>query len=212
EAAYPWSADWYRARVEAALGSHFHDRYRLWFVENAMHTTQGVSPSDPRPVATTRVVSYQGVLQQALRDVAAWVEKGVAPPESSAYRVEDGQVIVPPSAAARKGVQPVVTLTANGGERVEVRVGEPVSFEGQIETPPGAGMVVAAEWDFEGAGDYPVISELSQPAASVSVKQDYAFTQPGIYFPTLRAASQRQGDPTAYGRARNLSRVRVVVT
>jgi hypothetical protein len=77
EAAYPWGADWYRSRVRAALGPAFEDRYRLWFVENAMHVTQGVGPNDPRPVASTRVVSYQGVLQQALRDVAAWVE---APP------------------------------------------------------------------------------------------------------------------------------------
>jgi hypothetical protein len=212
EAAYPWSADWYRTRVKAALGQRFDDLYRLWFVENAMHTTQGVSASDPRPVATTRVVSYQGVLQQALRDVAAWVEKGVAPPDGSAYRVEDGQVMVPPSAAARKGVQPVVRLTANGGARADVRVGEPVSFEGAIETPPGAGVVVAAEWDFEGAGDYPVASDLGEPAATALVKQDHAFTKPGTYFPTLRAASQRQSDPTAYGRARNLGRVRVVVT
>ncbi|MGH7023663.1 MAG: hypothetical protein ACREEB_08745 [Caulobacteraceae bacterium] len=212
EAAYPWSADWYRARVKARLGHAIDDFYRLWFVENAMHTTQGVSPADPRPVATTRIVSYQGVLQQALRDVAAWVEKGVPPPESTQYRVEDGQVVVPPTAAARKGAQPIVTLSVNGAERADVEVGQRVSFEGAIETPPGAGVVVAAEWDFEGAGDYPIASDLGEPAAKVLVKQDHAFTKPGVYFPTLRAASQRQGDPTAYGRARNLGRVRVVVS
>lgn len=212
EAAYPWSADWYRSRVKAALGQEIDDRYRLWFVENAMHVTQGVSAADPRPVASTRVVSYQGVLQQALRDVAAWAEKGVAPPETSAYRVEDGQVRVPASAAARRGVQPVVALTANGAERADVRVGQEVLFEATIETPPGGGVVVAAEWDFEGAGDYPVRSDLGEPAASVRVTETYAFERPGAYFPALRAASQRQGDPTAYARPRNLGRVRVVVT
>jgi hypothetical protein len=212
EAAYPWSADWYRTRVKSALGGQFDDRYRLWFVENAMHTSQGVSPSDPRPVATTRVVSYQGVLQQALRDVAAWIEKGVAPPESTAYRVKDGQVVVPRSAAARKGVQPVVILTANGAACADVAVNEIVVFEGVIETPPGAGVVVAAEWDFEGAGDYPVSSDLGAPAADVLVKQTYAFAEPGTYFPALRATSQREGDTTAFARPRNLGRVRVVVT
>jgi hypothetical protein len=126
--------------------------------------------------------------------------------------VEDGQVIVPTSAAARKGVQPLVTLTANGGARAHVKVGQRVSFDGAIETPPGAGVVVAAEWDFEGAGDYPISSDLGEPTANAVVKQDYAFTKPGTYFPTLRVASQRLRDPTAYGRPRNLGRVRVVVT
>jgi hypothetical protein len=74
EAAYPWSADWYRTRVKAALGPLFEDRYRLWYVDNTMHTAQSAGPNDPRPVVTTRVISYQGVLQQALRDLVAWVE------------------------------------------------------------------------------------------------------------------------------------------
>ncbi|HKV05793.1 MAG TPA: hypothetical protein VJO53_11905 [Candidatus Acidoferrales bacterium] len=215
EAAYPWSADWYRTRVKAALGPEFEDRYRLWYVDNTMHTTQVAGPNDPRPVATTRVISYQGVLQQALRDLAAWVEKGVAPPESTAYEVRDGQIVVPSSAAARKGIQPVVTLTANGAARAEVIVGEKVQFTALIDVPPETGTLVAAEWDFEGAGDYPVAGVMEHASASPSsatVRTSYAFSAKGTYFPALRATSQRQGDATTpYARVQNLGRVRVVV-
>jgi hypothetical protein len=44
------------------------------------------------------------------------------------------------------------------------------------------------------------------------LKTNYTFTKPGIYFPTLRVASQRQGDnKTPYTQIKNLGRVRVVV-
>jgi hypothetical protein len=213
EAAYPWGADWYRARVKAELGAELDDRYRLWFVDHTLHTTQSASPADPRPVATTRVISYQGVLQQALRDLAAWVEKGVPPPDSCGYSVEDAQVRLPARAAARKGVQPTVELTANGAARAEVKVGEAVAFEAMIEAPPGAGPVVRAEWDFEGAGQYPLTSDITQ-SPSVTTSAIYAFEAPGTYFPALRATVQRDGETekTAYARVQNLGRVRIVVS
>ncbi|HEY6308369.1 MAG TPA: hypothetical protein VI488_18135 [Candidatus Angelobacter sp.] len=215
EAAYPWQADWYRSLVQAAMGSRLDDHYRLWFVDHAMHTSPWVAPGEPRPVRTTRVVPYAGVLQQALRDVSAWVETGLVPPLSTVYEVRDGQVLVPPTAAGRKGVQLVVSLTANGGNRAEVAVGETVDFAALIDVPPGAGAVVAAEWDFEGAGDYPVSEPFEYANASpssVTVKTTYAFSKPDTYFPALRATSQRQGVlNTRFARIQNLGRVRVVV-
>ncbi|HZC15516.1 MAG TPA: hypothetical protein VE309_02030 [Caulobacteraceae bacterium] len=213
EAAYPWSADWYRARVKAALGSEFDDRYRLWFVDHTLHTPQSASPADPRPVATTRVISYQGVLQQALRDVAAWAEKGVAPPQSTEYAVVEAQVLPPANAATRKGVQPTVAVTANGAARADVKVGEIVAFAAMVEAPPGAGPVVRAEWDFEGAGQYPVTASFT-PGARVTASATFAFQAPGTYFPALRATVQRDGDTdrTAFARVQNLGRVRVVVS
>jgi len=215
EAAYPWQADWYRTKVKAALGSRFDDMYRLYFIDHAMHTAPTVTPSDPRPVATTRVINYAGVLQQALRDLSAWVEKGVAPPPSTTYKVVDGQVEVPASATERKGLQPVVVVKANGGERAEVAAGEKVEFSAVIEVPPGAGSVVGAEWDFEGAGDYPVTEKFDSANSSqtrVTFKTTYVFSKPGTYIPALRASSQRQGDfKTQFARVQNLGRVRVVV-
>jgi hypothetical protein len=157
------------------------------------------------------VVSYQGVLQQALRDLAAWVERDVAPPASTDYRLEDGQVVVPASAQARRGVQPVVRLEANGGARAVAKVGEAVGFEATLEAPPGAGVIAAVEWDFEGDGRFPVKSELGEPSSSASFRQTYVFEQAGTYFPAVRVASRRPGDATLYAQPKNIGRVRVVV-
>ncbi len=215
EAAFPWNADSYRTIVQKALGPRFDDNYRLYFVDHAMHTGPWVAPGDPRPVITTRIINYMGVLQQALRDLSDWVEKGLAPPESTTYKVVDGQVMVPPTAAERKGIQPVVTVKANGSERADIAVGETVEFTAVIEVPPGAGTVVAAHWDFEGAGDYPVREQFDYNNSSftrVTLKTTYAFSEPGTYFPALRVASQRHGDfKTRFTRIQNIGRVRVVV-
>ena len=210
EHAAPWNADWYRSKVKEALGSKLDDHYRLWFSDHALHGGP-VDASD-----RVHVISYTGILQQALRDLAAWVEKGVPPPAGTTYKMIDSQVVVPASAAQRKGIQPVVTLTANGKARADVKVGMPVTFSGVVEAPPHTGQVVVADWDFEGAGDYPVAGEikpLDSTGNRASVTTTYSFTKPGTYFPVLRAASQRQGDAkTPYARVQNLARVRVVVT
>jgi hypothetical protein len=212
EAAYPWQSDWYRSRVKSAQGSRFDDRYRLYFIDNAMHTTPNISPRESRPVTATRVISYQGALQQALRDLSAWVEKGTPPPASTSYEVVDGQVHVARTAAQRRGLQPVVSALANGGQRAEVKVGEAVEFTGSVDAAPGAGVIVKAEWDFEGVGDYAVVEQFT-PETRVAVKTTHTFTEPGTYFPALRVASQRDGaSSTPYAQVLNLCRVRVVVT
>ena len=146
--ALPWQADWYRKKVEAVEGADVDEKYRLWYVDNANHT-------DPTTESLeTHAVAYSGTLQYALRELSAWVEQGVAPPPTSEYRVQDGQVYVPASAAERKGIQPVVRLEVDGGERAEVAAGDAVTFTAQIEVPPAPGKVVSAEWDFEGVGTY----------------------------------------------------------
>ncbi len=218
EAAYPWQALWYRKKVEAQLGDRIDDQYRLWFVEHAMHTggaepVVGLGLPDVVPSRKTRMVSYLGVLQQALRDVAAWVEHGIAPPPSTACSYVDGQVHVPATAAARRGPQAVVRATANGAERAEVAVGETVRFEAHIEVPVGAGGVVGVEWDFAGTGDYPVVDDDLDPAlARVTSSVTHAFAEPGTYFPAVRVANQRSVDAgTPHCRILNLGRVRVVV-
>jgi hypothetical protein len=209
EYASPWNGDWYHWKVKQTLGSRIDESYRLWFVDNAMHGALPYTKQD-RP----RISGYLGALQQALRDVSAWAEKGTPPPATTSYKVANSQVIVPDKAADRKGIQPTVKLTANGGVRAEVKVGEPVTFLGVVEVPPATGKVVAADWDFEGTGDYPVAGEI-KPAASegrATVTTTYSFSKPGTYFPVLRAGSQRDPDGTPYARVMNLDRVRVVVT
>ena len=43
-------------------------------------------------------------------------------------------------------------------------VGEEVIFEALVEVPVGVGAIVKAEWDFDGAGDYPVVDALTEPS------------------------------------------------
>ena len=119
---------------------------------------------------------------------------------------------MPATAAQRGGIQPVVMLKTNGLKRAEVGVGQSVKFLAQISVPPNTGKVVAAEWDFIGAGDYPVAGQIATPGSSVTVEATYAYSKPGTYFAVLRATSQREGDSkTPYARVQNLARVRVVV-
>ena len=214
EAAYPWQADWYKQRVKSVQGDKFDDRYRLYYIDNTMHTTQLASPGDPRPVATTRVISYQGALQQALRDLSAWVEEGVVPPMGTNYQVVDGQVKIPAEAKNRLGIQPVVTLNVSGKQSAEIKVGESITFEAEISAPPTAGKIVKAEWDFDGAGAYPKQESINANSATEQLKlrATYTFAEPGTYFPALRVASEKTGDVSSeYALVENLGRVRVVV-
>jgi hypothetical protein len=152
-------------------------------------------------------------VQYALREVSAWVEQGTVPPPTTEYSVQEGQVRVPPSAGERKGIQPVVHLTVNGGDRAEVAVGETVAFTAVIGVPPARGSVVSAKWDFEGSGTYSDAADLGDPTPDdVHTTATHVFTKPGTYFPALRVASQRERDAsTPFARSLNLDRVRVVV-
>jgi hypothetical protein len=115
EYAYPWNADWYRNKVAEALGDWLGESFRLYYTDHALHGGPAI------PTDNLRVISYTGILQQALRDLAAWVETGAAPPPSTSYKVVDGQVVVPTAAAERQGLQPVVNITANGGRAGRIR-------------------------------------------------------------------------------------------
>jgi len=106
-------------------------------------------------------------------------------------------------------------LTANGRERAEAAVGDVVAFSGVIEAPPGAGVVVGAEWDFDGSGDFAVVEpfeDATSSMAQLTVTTTHAFSEPGVYFPALRATVHREGDfQSPFARVQNLGRVRVVV-
>jgi hypothetical protein len=222
--AFPWQADWYRSRVKDNLGDSINNYFRLWYTDHALHGDIAVE-DDP-----THTISYLGVLQQALLDLSAWVEKGIAPAATTNYKIVDGQVVIPATAEERKGIQPVVTVKANGGRRADVKVGEPVTFTATVEVPKGMGKVVAASWNFEGLPEdigktsgwnfesssvFPVkgtFTPADKTGSQVTLKTTYTFTRPGTYFPTLRVASQREGDAkTPFTRIQNLDRVRVVV-
>ena len=222
--AFAWQADWYRSKVKENLGDNTDNYFRLWYTDHALHGDISIE-DDP-----TRTVGYLGVLQQALLDLSAWVEKGIAPAATTNYKIDDGQVIIPATATERKGIQPVVTLKANGSKRADVKVGQTVTFTAEVEVPAKQGKVVAAAWNFEGvvkpielingwdfvgSDIFPIAAKftaLDKTGSRVTITTSYIFAKPGTYFPTLRVASQREGAAkTPYTRIQNLDRVRVVV-
>ncbi len=204
--ALPWQADWYRQQVKEQLGDDFHDQFALWYIDHAQH-------DDPKtPQAHAHSVSFRGALQQALRDLSLWVEQGIRPNETR-YAIADSQVELPTSAAERGGVQAVVELRANGGARAEVSAGDTVTFSATVEVPPGAGSVIAIEWDFEGEGSYPTQHTLDTTVSSLQLTATHEYHRPGSYFPVIRVTSQREGNrETDYGRIQNIGRARVVVS
>ena len=210
--AYPWQCDWYRERVKENLGINADDNFRLWYTDHALHGDQATQLEDP-----THAVSYLGVLQQALRDLSAWVEKGVVPAASTNYKIVDGQVVIPHTANERSGIQPVVNVTIKGNKRIEIFAGEKVKFSAIVEVPKDKGKLVSAAWDFDGSGKFAVAVDLNKAKAKnngshVEITTTYTFSKVGTYFPVIRVASERTGDTkTPYAKIQNLDRVRVVV-
>jgi hypothetical protein len=203
--AYPWHADWYSAKVRSAIGVRaWADNLRIQYTDHADHI-------DNFDVNSDRMVDYNPMLYQSLRDLAAWVEQGVPAPASTRYEIVNvGQVKVPGTASARGGIQPVVSLTSAGGQRVEVAANQPVTLTIRADTPPGGGRVVKLE---ASSGDGPVAFRpiAIQPGVSIRAQVTFTYSKPGTYFPVVRASSQREGDPHDLVQIPNLDRVRVVV-
>jgi hypothetical protein len=204
--AFPWHADWYAKRVRAALGDEaYENTFRLYYNDNADHLEGPVTGTK-----ANRIVSYDPIVEQALRDVAAWAERGVTPPRSTKYDISDSQVTVPAQASQRRGIQPVVDLTVDGTDRIDVKVGEEVSFSAKVQVPPAAGDVVSAAWDFSGTGSY-APAPVGAPKSTLHLDASHRFAQPGTYYVALKVASSREGVAGPFAQVENLDRVRVVV-
>ena len=206
--AFAWQGDWYKNKVKEHLGEAADDNFRLWYTDRATHG----EVDDP-----CEVVSYQSTLYQALLDVSDWVEKGIDPPMNTNYKIEDGQVIISEIAKERGGIQPTVSIKANGNERADCKPGESVNLEAVIEVPSNTGGIVSAEWNFGDSDEFVPVDNIekfytSPDGKKVIIQASHTFQKQGTYFPTLRAASQRNGDGKAqYTRIQNLDRARVVV-
>ena len=209
ESAFPWQADWYYNKVKEALGDSADENIRLWFNDNAMHG------GDYTKEMNLRMVNYRACVNQALLDVSAWAEKGIAPPSNTVYEIRDAQVYLPGGAAERKGAQPVVTLSANASV---ISAGEKVEFTGSIEVPEGAGVITSAAFDFYNEAEFAHTTEIipqtsGGPLTKASVSAEAVYDTPGTYFPVLRVAANRVGDGNdAYTQVKNIARVRVVVS
>jgi len=191
---FPWQADWYAQKVREVYGEKAGEMIRIWYNDNCPHGD--VSDMDD-PLHFT---SYLGMLQQALLDLSAWVEEGIAPPPSSGYELRDQQVILAENAQERQGIQPVVTLIANGQHCLRIKAGETVHLSAEVGLTKRMGGILSFEWSFEGE------KELNHGSAEMS----YCYQHPGVYFPTVRVTTGR--DPQdAFCRLRNLGRARVIV-
>lgn len=188
-------------------------KFRMRWTENAEHVPAEFVPGTPDRASNTWLVDYRPVIEQSLADLARWVEDGVEP-AATAYEYKDGKVTLPPTAAERGGVQPVVRVSANGGLRAEVKAGEPVTLEVHAETPPGAGTIIAAAWDFDGSGSYPFEHDgIDGKAAEVTLTTTHTWDQPGTYFATAIVHSNVDSDVHATSRRLpNVASARVVVS
>lgn len=200
-------ANWYAGRVKTALGkTQAAKQFRVYLNDNADHLD--APPVDG--VRATYLVDWYGSVYQALRDMSAWAERGITPPASTRYRADGAIISVPDHAAARKGLQPVVQLSANGRDRVDVKVGRPVLFVANAHTAAGTGAIVSAAWDFAGTGTY-TPARTGTPRNRTLVVARHTFSHPGTYFAAVKVASSRTGSRADVAAVENLDRVRVVV-
>ncbi|WP_194396212.1 PKD domain-containing protein [Microbacterium atlanticum] len=205
--ALPIHTDWYRKKVESSLGAAAGNAYRVYYTDHADH--QDAAPTGARAAT---LVDWYGSVEQALRDVAAWAEKGVAAPVSTRYEIKDSQIVVSPFALVRAGIQPTVDFVTLRDGVITTRVGKPVALLAAARAPLGGGKIVAAEWDFEGDGTY-VAGNAGKPQKIAALATTHRFTQPGTYFVSVRVTAERNGDVNAgFARVQNIDRVRVVVT
>ncbi|MHA7220417.1 hypothetical protein ACX80L_16200 [Arthrobacter sp. MDT1-48-3] len=203
--AFPWQADWYRRLACEHFGDATEDHLRVWMVDNALH---GDFEEQEHP---THTVSYLGVLHEALRQLAAWVEQDREPAASSAYAVCDGQINLLANATERGGVQPVLTLHADGTTHIVVAPGERVSFLADAATP-GTARITAFEWDLTGRGRYEPDDVTMVPADHATSRRSAVFTEPGEHFVAVRVtARQDPAQRSPFARLQNVARARVTV-
>ncbi len=213
EMTFPWSADWYRHKVIETKGNE--DTFRLYYNERTMH-------GPVAEIKNTQVIHYGGILRQALLDMKAWIQEGKEPQATSSYTYDDGQIYVPADAKDRRGMQQTICFTANGGERAEVKCGEPVQFELLAMIPGGVGEITSVEvqWDdtriildpnaFPEKVPFEKTEKDGLHGATASLTHSY--DEPGTHFASVLVKSQRSGDADeVYTQICNIARVRVVV-
>jgi hypothetical protein len=195
---------------------------RFYLHDNGSHAVGGGEP---------------GIFQQAMQDLMAWAEKGIAPPPSTNYTIKNGQLVLPDNAADRRGLQPAMNLTANGVERVTVGVNQPVNLASRIEMPTTTGLIVQYGWTIADlaaapppgqggrggrglpdagiapAGAANPMTDVDKPQPLVNVDRTITFDKPGTYVVRLTVKGQRDGlvAPANQTLLQNYKEVRVVV-
>lgn len=219
ESTCPWCGDWYRNKVIEAKGNE--EDFRLYYMDRCMH-------GNVSWLENNMVTNYLGAVYQSLLDLSDWVERGIEPRKSSSYRLDkDGQIYLAKSARERNGLQPVVSMTANGVTCARVKVGEPVKLQVCAEVPKGSGEVTAVDYDFisdeslsmekkelttfrnKGVFERTVNEEIHGAVSEIT----HTYDKPGTYFASARVKVNRDGDAEKlFTQVKNLARVRIIVT
>ena len=203
----------YKRAVEQAQGKEkMAENFCLRWTENAEHVPPMFTPPSAKRANSTWLIDYGPVIEQCLSDLCEWAEDGVYPTETQ-YEFIDGRITLPHSASERGGIQPVVSITANGSLRAEITSGQTVALTMQAEVPVNAGTIIDVEWDFDGTGQFGEHGDVDGSQTKLSLSTTYTYKQPGTYFATARVTSHRTGDVNAkYRRVTNLASARVVVS
>ena len=205
--ALPWQADWYRSKVEEHLGDATDDRFRLWFVDNALHGDDEVQERPDPHRQLPRRAAPGAPRRERLGG------GGRRPARARRYEVVDGQVVVPADARERRRRPAGGDAAVDGGDRADVAAGDEVTLRADGR---GAAGHRRGSWPSSGTSTAPAPSPERDPSnrpRRVEVERRHSFAAPGTYFPTVRVAAQRDGDPdTPYARLQNLARARVVVS
>jgi hypothetical protein len=186
----------YAQRIQRTLGAKANEMMRFYLHDNGRHAAGGGEP---------------GIFQQSIQDLMAWAEKGTVPPPSTSFTIHNGQVIPPDNASERHGLQPVMSLTANGTARATVGVSQPVNLVAKLEMPPKTGQIVQYGWTIAGTADPMIVVDKRQTL--VNVNRSVTFDKPGTYVVRLTVNGQRDGlvAPTNQTLLQNFKEVRVVV-
>lgn len=208
----PWHGDWHMQRVREAKGPEYDNYFRLWYIDNAHHPWE-LTDENYYNVSHPHIIQYAGVVQQALRDLSAWVEKGIEPPKSTEYSIEMGsQIILEDSAQLRHGIQPTVDLLVNGYQLANISLGNRVDLKAIIQTPINAGEIVRIEWDIYGDGNFKEGVFTTQQDGTVIAETSHLYEDLGTYIPQIRVTAHRDGNSdTHIANIQNLGRARVVV-
>jgi hypothetical protein len=207
-----WGALYHRAVLGAQGTDGAARNFRMRWTEYAEHGPYQMVPPEPRRVSSTRLIDNRGLMEQSLQDLVDWVERGIEPAGTN-YAIRDGQVLLPPTATERGGIQPVATVTADGNSRADVPAGATVSLTVVAEVPPGAGTIVSVEWDFDGSGTYPFAHDgIDGSQSRVELHTEHVYERAGTYFATARVNSHRDGDvASTFHRIETIGQARVVV-
>lgn len=187
----------YAEQIQKTLGpAKTKNMMRFYLHDNGSHAVGGGQPT---------------IFNQALIDMMAWAERGIEPKPSSRYTIVNGQVILAPDAGARKGLQPVINLTANGGDRAVVGVNQPVNLVAEIQMPPTTGQITQFNWTFGSTNEEATI--LAKPKQLADVTRTITFAAPGTYVVRLNVNGQRDGLVAPFNQTLlpNFKVVRVVV-